>query len=239
MKKGFRWVASGIAIIWMRGKAMHFEILVEDISGKRMLDMLVPKMIGDSHTFRVISYRGVGRVPKGMRDAKDACKRILLENIPRLMKGYGRTFPSYGDKGAAVIMVCDLDDKCLKTFREELFGILNSCHPKPEARYCIAIEEVEAWLLGDLPAVIAAYPRAKSVILSAYVNDSICGTWEKLADAIYNGGSSALASLGFYAVGEEKSKWAEAISPHMDVSNNKSHSFCYFRRKIQELAGIA
>jgi hypothetical protein len=214
---------------------MHFEILVEDASGKKMLEILLPKILGDGHTSRVIAYRGVGRIPKDMRDSKDAGKRILLDNLPRLLKGYGRTFPSYGDNGAAVILVCDLDDKCLKSFREELFGILNNCHPKPEARFCIAIEEGEAWLLGDLPAVNEAYPKAKNAILSSYVNDSICGTWEKLADAIYNGGSSTLAALGFYAVGEEKSKWAEAISPRMDISNNNSPSFCYFRNKLLEL----
>ena len=31
---------------------MHFEILVEDRSGKTMLDLLIPKIIGDQHTFR-------------------------------------------------------------------------------------------------------------------------------------------------------------------------------------------
>ena len=40
-----RWADSGIAIISMRGDWMHFEILVEDQSGKRMLDTLIPKII--------------------------------------------------------------------------------------------------------------------------------------------------------------------------------------------------
>lgn len=56
---------------------MHFNILVEDQSGKKALDILVSKIIGDAHTFFVYSYKGIGRIPKNMRDAKDAAKRIL------------------------------------------------------------------------------------------------------------------------------------------------------------------
>ncbi len=32
---------------------MHFEVLVEDISGKAALDILLPKILGDEHTFTV------------------------------------------------------------------------------------------------------------------------------------------------------------------------------------------
>ncbi len=71
---------------------MHLEILVEDQSGKRMLEILMPKIIGDSHTFRIHSYKGVGRIPRNMKDADDPSKRILLQNLPKLLKGYGHTF---------------------------------------------------------------------------------------------------------------------------------------------------
>lgn len=95
-------------------------------------------------------------------------------------------------------------------------------------------KEGEAWLLGDLTAIMNAYPRAKTAVLDAYVNDSICGTWEKLADAVYTGGSQALSALGWQAVGAEKSRWAEEIAPRMDIAINDSPSFCYFLSKIQE-----
>jgi len=152
---------------------MHFEILVEDQSGKKALDILIPKIVGNEHTFG------------------------------------------------------------------ELNNILNACRPKPEARFCFAIEEGEAWFLGDLPALKAAYPKFKAAVLNSYVNDSVCGTWEKLADAVYPGGALALSGKGWQAVGAEKSKWAEAISPHMDIENNQSPSFCYFYGKMQELAGVS
>jgi hypothetical protein len=35
---------------------MHFEILVEDQSGKKALDILVQKIVGNDHTFRIIPY---------------------------------------------------------------------------------------------------------------------------------------------------------------------------------------
>lgn len=217
---------------------MHFEILVEDQSGKKALDIIVPKIIGGEHTFIVHSYKGIGHIPRNMNDADDASKRILLDNLPKLLKGYGRAFENYpGNYQAAVILVCDLDKKCLKVFRENLFGILRACNPRPETRFCIAIEEGEAWFLGDMNAIKSAYPKAKDAVLGSYENDSICGTWEKLADAIYPGGVLMLSKKGWQAVGEEKSRWAEAISPNMDVNNNSSPSFRYFRDKILELTG--
>ena len=215
---------------------MHFEVLVEDQSGKKALDILIPKIIGDQHTFRVIEYRGIGRIPRNLKSGVEANKRILLDRLPSLLRGYGKTFADYPPNyPAAVILVCDLDDKCLKEFRQELFTVLNACNPKPETRFCIAIEEGEAWLLGDIPAIKAAYPKAKDNVLGRYKNDAICGTWELLADAVSQGGANGLKKKGWAAVGQEKSIWAERIAPHMDVAINASPSFCYFQKKIREL----
>jgi len=218
---------------------MHFEILVEDQSGKKALDILVPKIIGDEHTFRVISYKGIGRIPKNLRESTDPSKRILLDHLPRLLRGYGKTYVNYSpDFSAAVIVICDLDNKNLNTFLEELQEVLKICNPQPKTRFCIAIEEGEAWFLGDIPAVKKAYPQAKNAILNAYVNDSICGTWELLADAIFPGGSQKLSVQGWQRVGAEKSAWSIKITPYMDVKNNKSQSFCFFDQTLKELAGI-
>ncbi len=215
---------------------MHFEILIEDQSGKTMLDILMPKIIGDQHTCRVKKYKGIGRIPKNLRSSTDARKRLLLAQLPGLLGGYGRTFAGYpANYPAVVIVVCDLDDKCLKAFRQELFAVLNACNPKPETRFCVAIEEGEAWLLGDIPAVKAAYPNAKDSVLSRYENDSIRGTWELLADAVSSGGVSGLKKKGGQ-VGREKSVWAEKITPHMNVDLNASPSFRYFREKVRGLA---
>ncbi|SEH08619.1 DUF4276 family protein [Candidatus Venteria ishoeyi] len=216
---------------------MHFEILVEDQSGKKALNILVPKIIGDEHTFSVHPYKGIGRIPNNLSANSDASKRILLDQLPRLLRGYGNTFANYPKNyPAAVILVCDLDNKCLNAFRQELFDTLDACNPQPKTQFCVAIEEGEAWFLGDIAAIKLAYPRAKDAVLNTYVNDSICGTWECLADAVYNGGSTILSSKGWQAVGAEKSQWSERISPHMNVEINTSPSFIYFRQKLLELA---
>jgi hypothetical protein len=70
----------------------------------------------------------------------------------------------------------------------------------------------------------------------SYINDSICGTWEKLADAIYRGGAKQLSNLGGASVGQEKIVWAENTSPQMNVEINQSPSFGYFRDKLRHLS---
>ena len=211
---------------------MHFEILVEDQSGKEALDILLPKIIDVRDTFKVRGYKGIGHIPKNLSSAANAGTRLLLNQLPVLLRAYGKT---YANNPAAVVVVCDLDSKCLKKFRQELFAVLNACNPKPETRFCIAIEEGEAWLLGDIPAIKKAYPQARDAVLNGYGNDSICGTWELLADAVVRGGSTALEKRGWQAVGREKSNWAIRIAPLMNVEKNASPSFCYFREKLREL----
>lgn len=213
---------------------MHLEFLVEDQSGGQMLAILVPKIIGNTHTFNIHSYKGTGHIPKGLKPKTDARKRIFLDQLPKLLRGYGKTFTAYENStfDAAVVVVCDLDDRCLKEFRRELNEVLNACNPKPITRFCVAIEEGEAWLLGDMPAIESAYPNAKKAVLDEYKNDCVCGTWELLANAIFTGGVGALRAKGHVAIGREKTEWAEKIPPHMDVTTNSSPSFNYFRAKI-------
>jgi hypothetical protein len=217
---------------------MHFEILVEDISGKTALDTLIPKIINtetEEHTFNIHSYKGIGRIPKDLKPGTDAQKRILLDQLPRIVQGLGK---SLADCPAILIVICDLDNKCLSTFRRELLELVDKCNPKPKTQFCIAIEEGEAWYLGDLSAVKTAYPKANDKVLNSYVNDSICGTWEKLADAVFPGGARSLSKRGWQTIGQEKSNWAKNISPHMDVDNNLSPSFCYFRDKLRDLVNL-
>lgn len=215
---------------------MHFDILVEDKSGQTMLNILLPMIIGKQHSYKIHSYKGIGHIPKNLKSGVDVNKRKLLYQLPRLPRGYGKTYANYPSNfRAVVVVICDLDNECLKSFRQELFSVLNVCKPRPETRFCIAIEEGAAWLLGDVAAIKKAYPNSIDKILNSYQNDSICGTWELLADAITTGGSRRLIKEGWHAVGKEKSVWAESISPYINIDENKSPSFCYFRDKIREL----
>ena len=217
---------------------MHIEVLVEDKSGSIALDCIMEKILGSNgsvHSWRTIPYRGLGHIPKNLRGASDPSKRNLLEQLPRLLRGYGRSLDKIG-LPAAVVVVVDLDGRDCLTFKQELLDVLNACNPPPRALFRIAIEESEAWLLGDRDAVKAAYPGAKDSVLNGYELDSICGTWEVLADAIHPGGSARLKKSSYPATGRAKCEWAKNIAPHLDVDRNRSRSFQVFRDGVKALS---
>ena len=216
---------------------MHFEVLVEDRSGSIALEFILEKILGANnsvHSWRIIAYQGTGHIPRNLRGVTDPKKRILLDQLSRLLRGYGRSLQQSG----VVIVVVDLDNKDCMAFKQELLNVLNACNPRPKALFRIAIEESEAWLLGDRDAVKAVYPSAENSVLNGYVQDSICGTWEFLADAVYPGGSARLRKSGYPDIGRAKCEWAEKIAPHMDVDRNQSKSFQVFRDGVRNLAGI-
>ena len=215
---------------------MHFEVLVEDRSGSIALEHILEKILGSNykeHSWQIRAYKGIGRIPPNLRGTTDPKARILLDRLPSVLQGYGKSL----DDSSSVVVVVDLDDKdCIK-FKQDLLNILNACNPRPKTLFRIAIEEGEAWLLGDRAAIKAAYPCAKDSILDNYVQDSICGTWEVLADAVHPGGSQPL-KVGYQVAGKAKSYWARDIAPHMDVEINQSKSFQVFRDGVRKLAGI-
>jgi predicted acyl esterase len=97
---------------------------------------------------------------------------------------------------------------------------------------------MEAWLLGDRKAVLKEFPRAKVHVLDSYVQDSVCGTWETLADAVFPGGSSALKAEGWPRTGQEKCKWAFQIGQHLRVESNLSPSLHVFRKGVLKMGGV-
>ena len=215
---------------------MHFEFLVEDASGQIALESLVEKILGANgaeHSFRFHSYKGVGHIPQGMTATDGVKNRMLLNNLPRLLRGYGKSSRHFE---AAVVVVVDLDTRSCVSFKKELLSLLVGCNPAPTTLFRIAIEEMEAWLLGDRDAIMAAYPKAKTKILNNYQQDSICGTWELLADSVHKGGAAALRKEGWPAPGRAKCEWAKTITPHVDIDANRSQSFGVFRDGIRKLA---
>ncbi|BFU60628.1 MULTISPECIES: DUF4276 family protein [Rodentibacter] len=209
---------------------MHFEILVEDSSGKEALNILLPKILNNEHTFKIHSYKGVGHIPKSLKIA-DAKTTALLNKLPRLVSGYAKSFKNYP---AVLFIICDLDNKNLKKFNHELTTLVNKYKGQLNTEICFAIEEGEAWLLGDISAIKQAYPNANDSILCSYKNDAICGTWETLANAIYDGGAGKLKTKGYQEIGTMKSEWAKKICQFMDINNNQSPSFNYFLKKLTQ-----
>lgn len=213
---------------------MHIEILVEDSSGETLLGYLIPELLGpygNPHTWRLHPYKGIGRIPPGLATTADPEKRMLLDQLPKLLSGYKKT-PGID----AVVVILDNDRRDCVAFLNELKGVANKCQMADRTMFRLAIEEMEAWYFGDRDALLKAYPRARKHVLDAYIQDSKCGTWEALADAIWPGGSAAIKKAGWPVPGQAKHQWADRIGPLMDIDRNTSPSFRKLREGFRRLA---
>ncbi|MHB8126432.1 MAG: DUF4276 family protein [Desulfitobacteriaceae bacterium] len=212
---------------------MHLEVLVEDQSGSIILENILAKIRASlplDLTYRIHAYSGLGKLPKNLSRDNNPQQRALLSKLPMLLRGYGRS----SIENSAVVVVVDSDKNDCKMLKNELNQVLGSCMIPPKTAFCIAIEEMEAWLLGDRPALLAAYPDAKTSVLDGYVQDSVCNTWELLADAIVKEMAKGLKKKGYPEIGIRKCEWAEKISPNMNIQKNSSPSFQHFVNKIIE-----
>jgi hypothetical protein len=211
---------------------MHIEVLVEDSSGAALMGHLMPKLLGqavEKHTWRVRAFKGIGRIPKNLTAKSDARITTLLDKLPRMLEGYEKS--GY----AAVLVLVDTDRHDVVAFRRDLHKMLKQCPNAPKTAFGLATEEVEAWYFGDREALLGAYPRADKKVLTKYQQDSVCGTWEMLADALVKGGAAMLKKQGFYKAGEFKHECANRIGPLMDVERNQSPSFGSTRQCISKL----
>lgn len=217
---------------------MHFEILVEGQSEVTALSILMSKIIGEyknPHTWKIHKHQGIGKIPDNPAERPNIKDKTLLHNLTAKLRAYG----AEEDPNLVVVVLVDLDDKvdCV-AFKSELVALLDYCDKKPRSLFRIAIEELEAWYLGDLVALKFAYPDIKQDIFDDYIQDSQSGTWEILAEAFYPGGLNALHAKGKRSslVLQEKTTWTKNICPHLNVEQNQSLSFCYFRDDLRRMA---
>lgn len=141
---------------------------------------------------------------------------------------------------AAVIVVLDNDDRDIDEFNEELIEMAKKTGVSIDYVFCIAVEEMEAWLLGDKEALFRAYPQAKESVYKEYIQDSICGTWELLADVVFPGGIRRLKKIcdSYSQIGKYKFEWANNISEFMNLNDNKSPSFRFFIDELRKRTDV-
>lgn len=214
--------------------AMHLEILTEDSSTARLMEHLLPKLIGpysEPHTWQIHSYAGIGHIPRDLGKVAAPRTRMLLNELPRLLRGYVKT-PGID----AVVVVMDADRRECQALLSDLRSLAASCNADHLVMFRLAIEETEAWFFGDQSALVSAYPNAKLPTLASYVQDSVCGTWELLADAIHPGGVKSAKKAGWPIIGQIKHEWANRIGPFMDPESNQSPSFAKLRDGLRRLA---
>ncbi|WP_421870483.1 DUF4276 family protein [Motiliproteus sp.] len=209
---------------------MHFEILVEGQAELTALSILMPKILGEyenPHTWKIHKHRGIGRIPDDPMQTPNPRDTTLLHLLPAKLRAYSKA--PRADR--VIIVLLDLDDKDLEIFYQELRSLLALCDGEFEANFEFAIEELEAWYLGDRNALVAFNPDIRFGALTDYVQDSICGTWEFLARAddpsVLTQKKRSRHSL------DKKKEWSKKIPPHMDVDSNNSPSFNTFLSRLR------
>ena len=89
----------------------------------------------------------------------------------------------------------------------------------------LAVEETEAFYLGDLKALKKAFPRADMATARRYVPDSVVDTWELFGRIVHDGGGNKVA-------------WAEAMGPVLTTKASQSRSPS-FKGFVRGLLGLA
>ncbi|MEQ9482282.1 MAG: DUF4276 family protein [Coleofasciculus sp. F4-SAH-05] len=198
---------------------LHLEVLVEEYSAKVALENLLPKILPSPVDFEIHSFQG---------------KKDLLNKLPQRLKGYHSWLPD----DWRILILCDRDNDNCQNLKEilENHAIVSGFITKSSTLSQqftvlnrIAIEELEAWFLGDATAICQAYPKiAKSFATQQryrYPDAITGGTWEAL--------EALLKGKGYHQGGLNKVEAARTISEYMQPQNNQSPSFQCFNAGIQ------
>ncbi len=202
---------------------MHLEVLVEERSAEEALRLLLPKIVGSGVSFEIHAFEG---------------KRDLLAKLPSRLRGYARWIHQTETR---VVVLVDEDRQDCRQLKGGLEGVAAAAGLTTKTvagvgqpflvLNRVAVEELEAWFLGDCDAIVAAYPRVPSSLPSRQGfrdPDAVKGgTWEQL--------DRVLQRAGYHRGGIAKIAAAKDIVPHMDPARNRSTSFQHFCAGLRAL----
>jgi len=203
---------------------MRIHYLVEGESEAAFLKPWLKRAL-PGHQHKIYPHKGKGALPRDLLEKPDPIRRGLLDQLPATLRAFGRTHDPATDR---TLVLVDADQDDCRALKASLIALLETCRPAPRAIFRIAVEETEAFYLGDEPAIRAAFPKFKKAVHRAYEQDSICGTWEVFRDVV-----------GWRH--EAKVKWATMMAPHLGIATsgsalNRSPSFVSFYRAVHALA---
>jgi hypothetical protein len=216
---------------------MHFQFLIEDRSTKILVKHVICKL-QEKYPEKEISadlksFDGIGHFTK-KGTAQEQKTGKLLNDLPMYLRAFDKRLSNMG-RTAALIIVLDNDNRDQKAFSMQLEQLASENISLTDYVFCIAVKEMEAWLLGDPEAIEKAYPKVRKNMGKNYVQDGICDTWEVLANMVYPGGLNNLkkkAGKAYTEIGRAKAEWADRIGAEIHLDANYSPSFQFF---IQEL----
>jgi hypothetical protein len=205
---------------------MRLHILVEGPAEEALLRSWLPRFLPPGHDFRLIPHRGKGRLSRDPHQVPDFRRQGLLDQLPAKLRAYGRVLDPRTDR---LLVLVDADSDDCRELKGRLLEALASCDPQPYVLFRLAIEETEAFYLGDPGSIRKAFPSAKLGKIKNYVPDSVCGAWELFGEVIA-------------AAGEDKVSWAESMAPHLGTAwkgngANRSPSFQQLCQGLLRLSG--
>ena len=153
---------------------MYFQFLIEDGSTSILVNHVMEKLAEQYRDKEIIwnvkFFGGIGHLSrKGSVWERKTGK--LLNDLPAFMKGFSKVLQNM--ESAALIIVLDNDKRDVLQFRQQLENVAVSNIVLCDYVFCIAVKEMEAWLLGDSQAIREAYPNAKMQFMKKYKQDAI------------------------------------------------------------------
>lgn len=200
---------------------MHIELLLEEPSAEAFFADFLPKITPEGMTWKLIPFQG---------------KADLLSNLEKRLKGYAAWLP---EDWRIVVLVDEDREDCTKLKAKletaaKAAGLMTKSRAKKGSFTVlnrIAVEELEAWFLGDVEGLRAAYPGVPAS-LGSRENfrdpDAVPGgTWEAL--------ERVLQRAGYFQGGLGKIELARTMARHMEPTRNRSRSFQQFMKGMSAL----
>lgn len=199
---------------------MRVHILVEGPADEALLKVWAQRVV-PGHRIRVITHEGIGRSTNNPDPAKH---RGLLDQLPARLRAYGRSMDPATER---VLILVDADSKDCRRRKQQLADVYAAIDPRPVAKIRIAVQETEAFYLGDHAAIVRAWPGADTSYVGQTTPD-LDWTWELFQTVIKDHS-------------EAKVRWATTIAPHLgtDPARNRSPSFGAFVTALRWLCGEA
>jgi hypothetical protein len=216
---------------------MYFQFLIEDQSTEILVNHVICKLQEHYPEYEIYadvkSFSGIGHFTKSGSTMERKTGK-LLNDLPKYLRGIDKKLRNMG-RTAAIIIVLDNDNRDPEAFYKQLEQMASDNGILTDHVFCVAVKEMEAWLLGDPTAIEKAYPEVRKTMAKNYVQDGICDTWEVLANMVYPGGLTNLkkkAGRAYTEIGKAKAEWADRIGAEIHLEGNHSPSFRFF---VQEL----